>query len=136
MSSFKTMRAHELMTRNVLTIAPTADLRAAARIMHEHHVHCLVVPAADPARSAGVITTKDIVQVLCASEPEALEQLRVEDVMTTPALGLQQDFLVHDCIKLMRMSGVRSAPVLDGTRVVGLLSFTDVLRLVAGPELP
>jgi len=39
--------------------------------------------------------------------------------------------LIADCLRLMRMSGVRSAPVLDGTQLVGLLSFTDVLRAVA-----
>jgi CBS domain-containing protein len=51
--------------------------------------------------------------------------------MSAPAFGLQKGFTVGDCIKLMRMTGVRSAPVLDGTRVVGLLSYTDVVRAAA-----
>jgi CBS domain-containing protein len=128
--SFKTLRAEQIMTRDVITIEASATLRAAARVMNEHHIHCLIVPPADPSRCVGVVTMKDIVQVLCEAETEVLDQLRVDDVMSSPAFGLQKGFLVGDCIKLMRMTGIRSAPVLDGTRVVGLLSYTDVIRSV------
>jgi CBS domain-containing protein len=61
-------------------------------------------------------------------EPELLDQLKVADAMTTPAICVQHDFQVRDCIRLMRMSGVRSVPVLKGLEPVGILSFTDVLR--------
>jgi CBS domain-containing protein len=54
--------------------------------------------------------------------------------VTTPAVSVQKDFLISDCIRLMRMSGVRSVPVLDGVRAVGLLSFTDVVRAAAFPD--
>ena len=53
--------------------------------------------------------------------------------MTSPALSVQSGFPICDCLRLMRMSGVRSVPVLRGTELVGLLSFTDVLRAVANP---
>lgn len=128
---FESIRVSEIMTRDVLTVARTAPLAAAARLMKEHHVHCLVIPAAE-GRCAGVITTKDLVQVLCEADLGALDQLTVADVMTAPAFGLQQDSSVLEGMKLMRMSGVRSAPVLDGTRLVGLLSFTDVVRAAVG----
>ena len=106
-------------------------LREAARLMNRNRIHCLLVPLADSRRCAGVITTKDIVEVLCQGEPQHLDQLLVEDAMTTPSVSVQKDFLLMDCLALMRISGVRSAPVLDGVRLVGLLSFSDVLRAVA-----
>jgi len=120
-----------LMTSNIVTIAPGQTLRAAAVLMHQHHIHCLLVPAREPQRCAGIITIKDIVQVLCEGDPALLDQLTVEDAMTSPALTVQRDFSIADCLRLMRMSGVRSAPVLEGTKLVGLLSFSDVLRAVA-----
>ena len=51
--------------------------------------------------------------------------------MTTPAISVQKDFTIADCLRLMRMSGVRSVPVLAGVLPVGVLSFTDILRAVA-----
>jgi CBS domain-containing protein len=127
----KLRTAGELMTSQVLSIDGHETLRAAAAKMDAHHVHCLLVPPTERQRCVGIITAKDIVQVLCEGEVGMLDHLLVTDAMTAPAVSLQREFLIADCLRLMRMSGVRSAPVLEGTRLVGLLSFTDVLRAVS-----
>ncbi len=128
--SLKRLTAAQLMTPDPIFIDAEATLRSAARLMSEKHLHCLLVPM-ESGRCVGVITSKDIIQVLCESEPDLLDQLRVSDSMTAPALCLQEDFLISDCLRLMRMSGVRSMPVLRGLLPVGILSFTDVLRAAA-----
>jgi CBS domain-containing protein len=124
----------ELMSRELITIAASETLRSAAALMHAHHIHCLLVKPDAPRVAVGIITGKDIVQVLCEAEPALLDQLTVADAMSTPAVSVQKEFLVGDAIKLMRGSGVRSVPVLDGVQLVGLLSFSDVLR--AAVEAP
>ena len=129
--SLKRLTAAQLMTEAPIMIDPSETLRSAARLMTEKHLHCLLVPA-EPGRVVGVITSKDIIQVLCEGEVEMLDQLRVTDVMTAPALCVQEELLIVDCLKLMRMSGVRSVPVVRGLTPVGILSFTDVLRAVSG----
>ncbi|HEY5957729.1 MAG TPA: CBS domain-containing protein [Polyangiaceae bacterium] len=123
--------AAALMTSSPVTIEPTATLRAAAIILSQRKLHCLIVPAVGE-RMLGVITSKDIVQVLCDSEPEMLDQLHVSDALTQPAITVQADHLIVDCLRLMRMCGVRSVPVMRGTQPVGILSFTDVLHAIAG----
>jgi CBS domain-containing protein len=126
-----TLTADKLMSKNLITIGPGESLRAAAVLMDTHHVHCLLVPAEPPGACVGILTIKDIVQVLCDGDPRLLDQLCVADAMTSPALSVQSGFLIGDCLRLMRMSGVRSVPVLQGVELVGLLSFTDVLRAAA-----
>ena len=128
--SLKRLTAAQLMTEAPIMIEPDQTLRSAARLMTEKHLHCLLVPA-EPGRVVGVITSKDIIQVLCEGEAEMLDQLRVRDAMTAPALCVQEELLIVDCLKLMRMSGVRSVPVVRGLTPVGILSFTDVLRAVS-----
>lgn len=123
--------AAELMTKQLLTIGRGETLRAAALKMNANHVHCLLVPHADAGRCTGIITAKDIVQVLCEGDSGMLDRLLVADAMTETAVSLQSEFVIADCLRLMRMSGVRSAPVMHGGTLVGLLSFTDVLRAVA-----
>lgn len=120
--------AEQIMTTELVTIAQNATLRTAAILMTQRHVHCLLVPATDPGRCVGVIAIKDIVQILSDGDALLLDQLLVADSMTAPALSVQKDFAIADCMRLMRMSGVRSVPVLDGTKLVGLLSFTDIVR--------
>lgn len=126
--------AAELMTKQLVIIDRSETLRAAAKKMNEHSVHCLLVPHAEPRRCTGIITAKDIVQVLCESDTSMLDRLVVADAMTETAVSLQSGFLLADCLRLMRMSGVRSAPVMEGARLVGLLSFTDVLRALTEPD--
>ena len=128
--SLKRLTASQLMTEMPIVIEPDESLRSAARLMTEKHLHCLLVPA-QPGRVVGVITSKDIIQVLCEGEVELLDQLRVKDVMTAPALCVQEELTIEDCLRLMRMSGVRSVPVVRGLTPVGILSFTDVLRAVS-----
>lgn len=125
--SLKRLTAAQLMTEAPIMVDPNETLRSAARLMTEKHLHCLLVPA-EPGRVVGVITSKDIIQVLCEGEVEMLDQLRVSDVMTAPALCVQEELMIEDCLRLMRMSGVRSVPVVRGLTPVGILSFTDVLR--------
>ncbi|HMJ51223.1 MAG TPA: CBS domain-containing protein [Polyangiaceae bacterium] len=133
--SIANLKVHDLMSRQVVTIDAKATLRAAAQLMHARRIHCLLVPAESPEGPVGVVTTKDIVQVLCDADASVLDRLRVEDAATTPAMSVQHKLTVVDCIRLMRMTGVRSAPVLDGLSLVGLISFSDVLRAVAeGPK--
>ena len=129
--SIADMKVQDLMVRQLVTIESRSTLREAARLMHTRRIHCLLVPAEDPGGPVGVITTKDIVQVLCDADSSALDQLRVADAVTMPAVSVQHLLGVVDCIRLMRMTGVRSAPVLDGMTLVGLISFSDVLRAAA-----
>jgi predicted transcriptional regulator len=129
--SFANMKVHDLMARQLVTIDAKATLREAARLMSSRRIHCLLVPAEKPDGPVGVVTTKDIVQVLCEADVSVLDQLRVADAVTTPAVSVQHKLALVDCIRLMRMTGVRSAPVLDGMSLVGLISFSDVLRAIA-----
>ena len=129
--NFRDLTAADLMSHEVLTIEASEPLRAAAKRMNDKHVHCLVVPAARPGACVGIITVKDIVQLLCDGESGVLDELLVADAMSTPAVSVQHAFTIADCLRLMRISGVRSAPVLDGVKLVGLLSFTDVVRRAA-----
>jgi len=125
--NIKQLAAADLMTREPVSIAPMATLREAALVLNRQRLHCLLVPG-DEGYCVGVITSKDIVQILCEGELELLDKLHVADAMTTPAITVQENFRIVDCLKLMRMSGVRSVPVLRGLQAVGVLSFTDVLN--------
>lgn len=123
--------AGAIMSKELITIHPAETLRSAARLLKKHRIHCLLVPPLEPQRCAGILTIKDIIQVLCQGEPQLLDTLLVQDAMTNPTVSVQRDFLIADCLQLMRVAGVRSVPVLEGTRLVGLLSFTDVVHAVA-----
>jgi predicted transcriptional regulator len=132
MNEFDKLRAIDLMTRGIMAADPNASLRDAARQMASNDIHCLMVPRQGLNRAVGIITSKDVVQVLGDTDPTVLDELRVHEAMTAPAITVPDNMLIVDCINLMRMTGVRSVFVLVEGEPAGVLSYTDVLRHVAG----
>lgn len=120
------LRAREIMNREVQWTTAHENLRAAALRMQQHRIRALLVAGDDPTDLPGIVSSKDIVNLLGTQDPAVLSQLRVEDVMTRPAICVPAQTNIRDCINLMRMSGIRRMPVVEGTTVVGVLSASDV----------
>ncbi len=132
---FDRVCARDLMTRKVVLAEPHESLRSAVTRMSEHRIHGLLVKPESPCRGLSILTGKDCIRVICDAGVAALDDLCVEDAMTRPAVSVPADLCITDCLRLMRMAGVRTAPVLEHGELVGVLTFTDVLnslRLPAG----
>ncbi|MEZ4331471.1 MAG: CBS domain-containing protein [Myxococcota bacterium] len=125
--------ARDWMTKKVVMAEPHETLRVAIARMSEHRIHGLLVRPESPARGLSILTGKDCIRVICDAGEAALDDLCVEDAMTRPAVTVPAELCITDCLRLMRMAGVRTAPVLDRGALVGILSFTDVLNRLASP---
>jgi len=119
-------RARQVMNPDVQWAEATENLRCAGERMARFGIRALLVAGSEASDLPGILTSKDIVNLLGAQSPAVLDQLQVGDVMTRPAICVPAESNVRDCINLMRMSGIRRMPVLDGTEVVGVLSTSDV----------
>jgi CBS domain-containing protein len=108
------LRAHELMKTEIQWASANDNLRTAGERMAQHGLRALLVRGEDPADLPGIV------------DPAVLDQLRVGDVMTRPAICVAPQANVRDCINLMRMSGIRRMPVVEGTSVVGVISTSDI----------
>ena len=125
------MNVGQMCQRNAVTVQPSDEIAAAARLMRERHVGFLVVvePAAQAGEviPVGVITDRDIVvsTIALGVDPATL---RVGDVMTCkPTVALAQDSIA-DATHRMRHCGVRRLPVVgDYGHLIGVLSLDDVL---------
>jgi CBS domain-containing protein len=124
--------SRDLMTTKIVEASGEELLRSAIQRMVQHDVQSLIVPPDRPHHGWGILSGKDCIEVLCHVGEQAFDTLCVEDAMTRPALTLPAGLCARDCIQLMRHSGVRSAPVIDEGRLIGIFSFSDVLRACAG----
>lgn len=122
------LRARDVMNKEVQWTSATENLRAAGERMAAHGIRALLVAGPDPSDLPGIVTSKDIVNLLGAQDPAVLAELQVGDVMTRPAICVPAQTNLRDCINLMRMGGIRRMPVLDGTKVIGVLSTSDIFR--------
>lgn len=132
--SLHQLRARDVMCKEVQWTTANENLRAAGERMCQHRIRALLVAGDNSTDLPGIVTSKDIVNLLGTQDPALLDQLRVGDVMTRPAICVPAQTNLRDCINLMRMSGIRRMPVLDGTKVIGVLSTSDVFAHVLCPQ--
>jgi signal-transduction protein with cAMP-binding, CBS, and nucleotidyltransferase domain len=118
-------RVKDLMQTDVKTVRKDVKLLAATKMMRDFNVSSLVVEPEDERDTFGIITRKDIVEAMIM-DPARGVSLAVDDVMTKPALSVGSGLSISNCHRMMRMVGVRRLPVVDGTKLVGILSNADI----------
>jgi len=125
------MLIRKLCKRDVVTIAPTASVLEAARLMRAEHVGDVVVIGRD-RQPIGILTDRDIVVGIVAQDVEHLTTLTVQDVLTPEPIVALEDEDAEAALGRMRRSGVRRLPVVDlHGAVVGIFSVDDFLDLLA-----
>lgn len=130
------MNAGSVCKREVVTVASSDDLVAAAHVMREKHVGYLIVSetSGSPARQrrvVGVLTDRDIVVAVLAREVDA-HAFKVGDVMTRDPLLAEEGQSIEAVLRHMREAGVRRVPVVDRSgALTGVLSLDDVLECIA-----
>ena len=119
------MSLERICSKTVVTISPNATVLEAAKMMHSKHVGCLVV--IDDSRITGILTDRDIVLKLVASERKP-EETTVKTIMTGNPTMVNVNYDVLDAVRLMRSRGVRRLPVIDEHRhLLAIITLDDVL---------
>lgn len=127
MPDFNDALVRDVMTSPVSMLAPDTPLREAARKMYASGLSCFLIDLGDPARGHGILTQKDLLGVM-AEYDWKLEDLTAEDAMSHPMVSVPATYNIETCMLQMRMLGVRRAAVMEGSEIVGLISFTDIFR--------
>ncbi|HEY7557518.1 MAG TPA: CBS domain-containing protein [Candidatus Binatia bacterium] len=119
------MSLERICSKDVVTISPDATVLEAAKLMHSKHIGCLVVT--EEFRPIGIITDRDILLKVVASEKMPAETA-VKQIMTTNPTLVNVNYDVLDAVRLMRNRGVRRLPVVDEHRhLLGIITMDDVL---------
>jgi CBS domain-containing protein len=125
MSTYRDTSVRAVMQTQVHKVSPATPLAAAAKTMLDLDISFLIVDLQDPARGLGIVTQKDIVSHLFSYLGDQ-DSTTVEEVMSQSTIGLSADWSLETAVSMMRMLGIRRAPVTDHGDFVGLLSFMDV----------
>lgn len=145
------MRAHHIMTRKVIRIAPGDSITDAAKLMLHHHVSGL--PVVDlKGELVGIVTERDLLRrreigthrkrprwldFLLGPGRQAAEYVqtagrRVEEVMTRDVRTVTEDTPLSDVVAIMEKHRVKRVPVMNGSKLTGIISRQNFVRAVAG----
>ena len=120
----------EIMSGSVLAVATATTLREAAGRMHERRVGALVVLEGE--RLVGIVTERDVLRAVAEGRVDGA----VGDVMTASPDTIEADETAAQAATLMIHGGFRHLPVVEGTKVVGMVSIRDLVRLTVDDEAP
>ena len=108
------------------SLAPQQSVREAARYMTERRVGAVCV--LDGSRLVGVLSERDIMARVVAAGLD-LDRTRVADVMTRHIVEGKADDSHEDGLRKMKQAGCRHLPVIQGDRLMGMVSQRDLLQV-------
>jgi len=118
----------EHCTREVVVGRSDETLTQAAQRMRETHVGALIVVDGETRVPVGMLTDRDIVVGPVAQAVDAVGALTIGDVMSTPAICIQETDSTDAALTTMARHGIRRLPVVDvAGGLVGVLAVDDIL---------
>lgn len=121
------MRASEVMTKEVQTVSPGLPAAEAWDLMRRNGIHHLVVTA--DSKVVGVLSDRDAGG---RSGVSVRDRSTVAELMTSSVVTVDPKATVRRIANLMRGRTIGCVPVIDGKRLVGIVTVSDVLDLVGG----
>lgn len=131
------MQIGEIMTKDVKTVGRDDTFAAAAKILHDSHISCVIITGEGGV--AGIVTERDIVNLV--AEGLDPKEVRVGDRMTTDVATVDPRTDVAEASRLMAKRKFRHLPVLEKGTLAGIVSIRDLTNwaieeMTGGHELP
>ncbi len=108
----------------LVSVECDTPVREAVRLLAEHRIGSL--PVVRSGKVEGIMSERDIVYCL-ARDGEAVLDWPVEKVMTAPAITVTGDVPALAALSMMSQRRIRHLPVVEGERLVGLVSIGDLV---------
>ena len=110
---------------HILNVEPEAALAAAVKILGERKIGAVLVMS--HGRIEGILSERDIVRVLAERGAAVLDE-PVSNVMTRKVVSCRQNDTVAAIMEIMTLGKFRHLRVVEGERVVGLISIGDIVK--------
>lgn len=109
----------------VESVQPGAKLSAAVKILGERRIGAVLVT--NLGRIEGILSERDIVRVLAERGAAVLDE-PVSNVMTRKVVSCRQSDTVGAIMEMMTLGKFRHLPVVEDSKIVGLISIGDVVK--------
>jgi signal-transduction protein with cAMP-binding, CBS, and nucleotidyltransferase domain len=124
-------RVRDVMKHNFDMIDGKMTVRDALNTMKHVETKCLLVDKRNQDDEYGMVLISDIAKQVLAKD-RAPERVNIYEIMTKPVMSVDRDMDIRYCARMFERFGLSRAPVVENDKVIGIVSFTDmVLKGVA-----
>ena len=122
-----TLLVRDVMTKDVKVIGPDSSVHKVVAAMNKYDIGSIIVVKDD--KPDGVISERDILRRVvepCLSP----ETITAKQIMTSPVITISESASLDEVVKLMAEKRVRKIPVMKRDKLVGIITYTDILSKV------
>ena len=126
--------AHILKSKpdqTIYTIAPTASVFDAVKLMAEKNIGALLVMEGE--QIVGIITERDYARKIILMTRSS-KDTPVRDIMASEVMYVRPDQTSEECMVLMTENRLRHLPVMNGGKLIGLISIGDLVKEVISEQ--
>jgi CBS domain-containing protein len=127
MGNAKTMTIADIMNKSVISVDASLTINEAAKMMEDAKVGAVIVM--ENNSPVGIVTDRDFT-VKVASHAYQISS-PVKQIMSSPLFSINLDESVRTAADLMHDRGIMKLPVIDGEKVVGIITARDIVNLLA-----
>ena len=127
MSNAKTMTIEDVMTKSVISVDASITINEASKMMEDAKVGAIIV--IEDNVPVGIVTDRDFAVKVVAHAYHITTPIK--QIMSSPLLSVNSDESVRFAAELMQEYGVRKLPVIKNEKVVGMITATDIVNLLA-----
>ena len=113
--------------RAVYSIGPEDPVLEAIQLMADHHIGALVVMRGDEL--AGILSERDYARKVILMGRSATDTPAWQ-IMSSPVHTVSPELSLEDCMRLVTDKRIRHLPVIEGGRVIGIVSIGDLVKAV------
>lgn len=117
--------------RDVWSVHPDDTVLDAIKMLAEKDIGALIVIKDD--KPVGIFTERDYARSVYLKGKSSLDTL-VSDVMVSPVICVKLDQSVNECMALMTAKKFRHLPIMDGDKLVGIVSIGDLVKSVIAEQ--
>ncbi len=122
------LKVKDVMVTNLITMEAGSNARKAAELMNQHDIGCIIVIDSDTP--VGIITERDMLKRVLLQARDS-RRTHASQVMSKPLITTSPETDLRDAVSLMNERRIKKLPVVEDSRIIGLLSITDIVRSLA-----
>ena len=115
----------------VWSIAPNATVFDAIQLMADKNVGAL--PVVENGRLAGIVSERDYTRKVIL-KGKSSKETPVRDIMTQELITAGAGDSVTECLRVMTEKRIRHLPVMEGSKMIGLISIGDLVRRIISAQ--
>lgn len=120
------IRVRDVMKTRVDIVDGLTSVADALRQMKHVETKSLIVDKRHDDDEYGIVLIADIARLVLAKD-RSPERVNIYEIMSKPAISVDPNMDIRYCARLFDRYGLSRAPVIDGRRVIGVVSYTDMV---------